>query len=976
MTATVINLNSVTGLLGTSAFTSADAYQTASTNLTSLASLAYSANAFVKMTSANTFTLDTNAYLTSNQAITLTGDVSGAGTTAITTTIGANKVTGAMLALGSDAQGDVMYYNGTDWVRLSAGTSGQFLKTQGASTNPVWADDNNTIYAASGSLLSLAGGVFSLKEGTLTSGKLCTFDGTNLVCNTDSGSVGHAAMTLSGTVDYLTAVGQQVTLNQIDLTTDVAGVLPIANGGTGRLTGPTSNGQLLIGSGSSYALSTLTASTGISITNAAGSITISNTGVVSLIGTDNQVTVAANGGNITLSLPQSIATASDVQFKSLRLSDALTVAYGGTGLSSVSQNSILYASGANILSSLTPSADQILVTNSSGVPNFTNLSADNFTQYALLAGRSGGQTLNGGTVASNNLVLDSNSTATKGYVLLNPTGGNVGIGTTSPSQMLTVGNNNQFTVSSAGAVAGGTYNGNTFTTGTGTLNLASYSLELSGSSNINQNLLTTSTPTFAGLTLNGTLTQSGSTTGYLASLTNTDVTSGGGLYIQANGTGNLLTLNNAGTDILTVSPVQASFNVPTSFNTVGDVSIANDLILTNQTATSLKTNSSFTLDVGESFEANSLTLKTYNAGEVIVDGGSVAAYPLHVYRSTDGNVAGFTDTNGTCAINPTNTALVCSSDATMKKDVVTLASADALAAVNTLRLVNFHWNKEETTDPLHTGIIAQEIATILPNLVSIGLDGKLAVNYLGLVPYTLSAIQQQQLQIADVTTNLSALGLKTDASVTTLAGLQTSVDANLVTINGKFTALDSALATQATTLVTLQTQATAANAVATELQAQIEEIKLQNERYDALNQLMAIIDPTTLIFADSLGNLDLLNGKLEAAELTAGVLTIKIVDPESLTLGQATVVIGQDSVVVSTKAITPTSKIFITPVNSTPPMTQKTIERKDDTPIVLEIPITWSISEQLTGTSFTVKTSGLVSQEMKFNWWIVQEQSQ
>lgn len=47
----------------------------------------------------------------------------------------------------------------------------------------------------------------------------------------------------------------------------------VANGGTG-LTSTPSNGQLLIGDGSGYTLSTLTAGSGISITNAAGAITI------------------------------------------------------------------------------------------------------------------------------------------------------------------------------------------------------------------------------------------------------------------------------------------------------------------------------------------------------------------------------------------------------------------------------------------------------------------------------------------------------------------------------------------------------------------------------------------------------------------------------------------------------------------------------------------------------------------------------
>ena len=55
-------------------------------------------NGFVKTSGANgTLSVDTNTYLTANQTITLSGDVSGSGSTAITTAIGADKVTEAML---------------------------------------------------------------------------------------------------------------------------------------------------------------------------------------------------------------------------------------------------------------------------------------------------------------------------------------------------------------------------------------------------------------------------------------------------------------------------------------------------------------------------------------------------------------------------------------------------------------------------------------------------------------------------------------------------------------------------------------------------------------------------------------------------------------------------------------------------------------------------------------------------------------
>ena len=72
------------------------------------------------------------------------GNVTGAATLsddAVTTAkIADNQVTGAKIAMGSDAQGDILYYDGTDYVRLGAGTSGQVLQSGGAGANPSWVD--------------------------------------------------------------------------------------------------------------------------------------------------------------------------------------------------------------------------------------------------------------------------------------------------------------------------------------------------------------------------------------------------------------------------------------------------------------------------------------------------------------------------------------------------------------------------------------------------------------------------------------------------------------------------------------------------------------------------------------------------------------------------------------------------------------------------------------------------------------------
>jgi hypothetical protein len=54
------------------------------------------------------------------------------------------------------------------------------------------------------------------------------------------------------------------------------GVTPVINGGTGLGIIPT-NGQLLIGNGTGYTLNTLTAGTGIVITNGSGTISVAST---------------------------------------------------------------------------------------------------------------------------------------------------------------------------------------------------------------------------------------------------------------------------------------------------------------------------------------------------------------------------------------------------------------------------------------------------------------------------------------------------------------------------------------------------------------------------------------------------------------------------------------------------------------------------------------------------------------------------
>lgn len=86
-----------------------------------------------------------------------------------------------------------------------------------------------------------------------------------------------------------------------NFTGEGTGILPVTSGGTGLGTIPT-NGQLLIGNGTGYTLNTLGFGTGISVTNAAGTITVTNTlpdQIVSLTGAGT-TTVTGTYPNFTI----------------------------------------------------------------------------------------------------------------------------------------------------------------------------------------------------------------------------------------------------------------------------------------------------------------------------------------------------------------------------------------------------------------------------------------------------------------------------------------------------------------------------------------------------------------------------------------------------------------------------------------------------------------------------------------------------
>ena len=75
------------------------------------------------------------------------GDLGG---TVGNATISANAIDGTHIALGSDAPGDIMYYNGTDYIRLAKGTAAQVLTINSGATAPEWTTPSGSTGNAEG----------------------------------------------------------------------------------------------------------------------------------------------------------------------------------------------------------------------------------------------------------------------------------------------------------------------------------------------------------------------------------------------------------------------------------------------------------------------------------------------------------------------------------------------------------------------------------------------------------------------------------------------------------------------------------------------------------------------------------------------------------------------------------------------------------------------------------------------------------
>ena len=178
---------------------------------------------------------------------------------------------------------------------------------------------------------------------TLTNG---TWNGSTI--GTGYGGTGLTTFTAANNALYSTSAGALA-----------AGTLPVAAGGTGVTTTPT-NGQLLIGNGTTYTVASLGTSTGISTTTGAGTLTINNTGVTSAVaGTGISVSGATGAVTITNSLPMTYPGAG--------IPNSTGSAWG-TSYSTTGSGSVVLSTSPTLTTPNLGTPSAIVLTNATSVP--------------------------------------------------------------------------------------------------------------------------------------------------------------------------------------------------------------------------------------------------------------------------------------------------------------------------------------------------------------------------------------------------------------------------------------------------------------------------------------------------------------------------------------------------------------------------------------------------------------------------------
>jgi hypothetical protein len=266
-------------------------------------------------------------------------------------------------------------------------------------------------------------------------------------------------------------------------------------------------------------------------------------------------------------------------------------------------------------------------------------------------------------------------------------------------------------------------------------------------------------------TANGFEIDDATSSGIVVVINGNSLSSGKGLQINSSSltSGFLEDIEVSGT---AAAASQTALNIGTAgANGTSGITTYGEQISNTHTNATSGTNIALKLTASGATTANYALITSENGAGNVGIGVAAPTHALDVATTGSGIVVSFANTAGSCTISPITTTLSCSSDMNLKKNITLLSDSSpwsynnnisvtndsVLQKILTLTPVQYNWRVEQDTDPKHTGFIAQDVQQVFPDLVYTDpTTGYLSLSTTGLLPYTIEAIQEMNVNIVDI----------------------------------------------------------------------------------------------------------------------------------------------------------------------------------------------------------------------------------
>ncbi len=327
--------------------------------------------------------------------------------------------------------------------------------------------------------------------------------------------------------------------------------------------------------------------------------------------------------------------------------------------------------------------------------------------------------------------------------------------------------------------------------------------------------------------------------------------------------------------------------------------------------------------------------------------------------------------NGTTTGTYTTAGWVHASDSRLKTNVASIKNA--LATVNSLNGVSFNWIENPDGDD-QIGFIAQDVQKYLPEVVVGTEENGYGVSYGNVTALLVNATKE--------------LNVKVDTQQLSIVSNLQNSDYHLASLQSAITDKNATLQDDVRSLYNKVLTLEDANDKSEFLDKLRDDVDLAIATQNALSSLVNTQNATIVAI-----NENILFSKDMDDQMIVSISGITVVDAlvansvetktitinndggddddveDASSIGTATIIAGQENVIIKTTAVDASDKVFVSPISSTKYEVDYTT--KDGELMTLQSNVTPYISNVKDGEEFEISIDHVLKEKFDVNWWII-----